>query len=321
LILDQKWSHTSFVRNLTLETLQEAKDTGLPFNITASFNFPHPPVIATDPAFSLYRDKDGRPIKELDALISPSIDDRSKTSPYNLSTKDAVAYYYDRTKITDFMSVYYGLVSEVDGGIGEIVQKLKDIGEYDNTLIIYCSDHGETLGAHGLIGKFVFYEESILVPLILKLPNSAHKGLKIERPVNLTDLFATILDYTIGETKEDSEGKSLRTLIENPQTKQWKDYTVSEWAAERLPVLCVITKDWKFLAGKNDKTRSALYDRKKDPNELVNLLYDISDEEREKYRGTVNDLKNKLLEYMTEIHHADTETVRNFDYFTRVEKQ
>jgi arylsulfatase A-like enzyme len=318
LILDSKYSLTSFQRDLVLNALQETekvrKHEDKNFNVTASFIFPHPPMVVTEPYFSLYRDKNNKPIKELDTLIPESIDDRSKESPYNLSTDNAVAYFHDKTKITDVMSVYYALVTEIDDSIGKIIQKLKDIGEYDNTLIVYCSDHGEMLGAHGLCGKFVFYEESIRVPLILKLPGGSHKGLKIDRPVNLTDLFATILDYTISDTVTPSEGKTLRAIIENPKTTQRKDYTVIEWGHENIPSYCVVTKDWKFMVAKSDKAKNALYDRKKDPNELVNLLASPP-LEREKYNNIVSKMKSKLLEYMEEINHADKEVVQQKKFF------
>jgi arylsulfatase A-like enzyme len=321
LILDVNYSQTSFQRDLILKALDNASASTKPFNVTASFSFPHPPYLVTEPYFSLYR-TNNEPIKELDGLISPSIDDRSPNSPYALQSSTRSMnrhYFHDRTKITDAMSVYYALVTEVDDAIGKIIQKLKENDEYDNTLIIYTSDHGEMLGAHGRNGKGVFFEESIHVPLIVKLPKNVHKGLTIDKFVITTDLFATILDYTIADTTKPSEGKSLRTLIEKPDTKDWKDYAVIEWSHEHdnVPSYCVVTKKWKLMIARSNRAKSALYDLNNDPNELVNLLfegdYDVS--QKEQYRETVNRLKSHLLEWMDQNGHSDKELIRNIDIF------
>ncbi|MDR2757029.1 MAG: sulfatase-like hydrolase/transferase, partial [Planctomycetaceae bacterium] len=313
LILDVNYSQTSFQRNLALKSLDNAFTSAKPFNITASISFPHPPYLVTEPYFSVYR-ANNKPIKEFDDLISPSIDDRSPNSPYALRNSPRGAdkhYFNDRTKITDAMSVYYALVTEVDDAIGKLVQKLKENNEYDNTLIIYTSDHGEMLGAHGRNGKGVFFDESIRVPLIIKLPKNVHKNLTIDQPVTTTDLFATILDYTIADTTTPSEGKSLRTLIENPDTKNWKDYAVIEWSHEHdtVPSYCVVTKDWKLMLARSNRAKNALYDLKNDPNELINLLFegDNNTSKKEQYRQVVQRLKNNLLEWMNQNGHSDKE--------------
>jgi arylsulfatase A-like enzyme len=319
LLLDSKYSQTSFQRDLVLQALDNAKKAGKPFNITASISFPHPPMVATEPYFSKYRNSDNKPVKELEALIEPSIKDNSPNSPYAVAVRRKnLGYYNDPDKITDMMAVYYGLVTEVDDAIGQIIQKLKEIGEYDNTLIIYTSDHGEMLGSHGRNGKVNFYDAAIRVPLLIKLPKGEHRGLVIDRPVMSTDLFATILDYTISDTKSPSDGQSVRTLIEKPDGK-WRDFAVSEWNhfTENVPSYCITTKDWKLMAARSDKARSALYDLKNDPHELTNLLLEGNETAQKKYRPIAEELKRKLVEYLKEIHHPDSQHLETFDIFAQ----
>jgi arylsulfatase A-like enzyme len=318
LLLDAKYSQTSFQRDLVLQALDNAKKAGKPFNITASICFPHPPMVVTEPYFSKYRDSNNKPVKELDALIEPSIGDRSPNSPYALTVKQkAAGTFNDPAKITDMMAVYYGLVTEVDDAIGQIIQKLRDIGEYDNTLIIYTSDHGEMLGSHGRNGKGNFYDASIRVPLLIKLPKGEHRGLVVDRPVMSTDLFATILDYTLSDTKSPSDGQSLRTLIEKPNGK-WREFAVSEWHhfSETVPSYCITTKEWKLMLARSDKARSALYNLKSDPHELTNLLLDGTAAEQKKYRPVAEELKGKLVEYLKGIHHPDSQHLETFDIFS-----
>ncbi|MDR1492238.1 MAG: sulfatase-like hydrolase/transferase [Planctomycetaceae bacterium] len=312
LLLDAKFSQTSFQRDLSLKSLDDALNSGKPFNVTASFSFPHPPYVVTEPYFSLYRDENNRPVKELDALISPNIDDHSYDSPYSSTPSRRLHYCYDRKKITDFMSVYYALTTEVDESIGRLIQKLKENGEYNNTLIIYTSDHGEMLGAHGRNGKGVFYEESVRVPLIVKLPKGEHAGLVVDRLVSTRDLFSTILDYAIADTQTVSEGQSLRTVIENPQTANWNDYEIIEWSHKNAaaPSYCVVSKDWKLMLSRSDKAKSALYDLKNDPNELVNLLAENNLLRQKEYRRQKEILKSNLLEFLQKTGHTDYENIK-----------
>jgi uncharacterized sulfatase len=176
------------------------------------------------------------------------------------------------------------------------------------------------LGSHGLNGKGNFYDAAIRIPLILKEPKGKHKGLVIDKPVMSTDLFATILDYTIDDTKTPSDGKSLRTLIENQNNDPWRDFAVSEWNhfTETVPSYCITTKDWKLMLARSDKAKSALYDRKNDPNELKNLLLDANEADVKKYRGIAEELKQKLVNYLKQIHHFDAQHIESFDIFAPV---
>ncbi len=89
---------------------------------------------------------------------------------------------------------YAGLVKQIDNKIGDILDALEKSGQLDNTVIIFCSDHGDYLGDHGLIGKGTFYESSIKVPLIVNLP-WATEGSVWDGPVSIEDITATILHY------------------------------------------------------------------------------------------------------------------------------
>ena len=143
-------------------------------------------------------------------------------------------------------SIYYGMVTEVDDGVGKILKRLDDLELADNTLVVFTSDHGEMLGEHGMHGKFVFYEGSVHVPLLLRLPGAIAPGTVIKAPSSHLDLFSTILDYC-GKSGNASEGSSLRPLIEGR---------------------------WKLLYGRaaNAPSLDALYDLQTDPHEVNNLI-------------------------------------------------
>lgn len=290
-------SKNAFVADETIEALKRAKKEGRPFNITCSFSQPHPPLLIPKPYYGMFKTEDME--------IPPSINDNLENSPYKSHFK-ADSPFRDTTKIPFMISDYYGAVKEVDDLIGRILSELDEIGEAENTLVLYISDHGEMLGAHGLNGKAVFYEESIHVPFLMKFPKGIRPGTVIKSPVNTMDLYSTILDY-LGAGKYESDGISLRNIIESEPDDISDKYTVVEW--NTTPDFCVRTKDWKLIYSKTVGTIDALYNLKNDPYEMNNLIG--NNPERMKYKEQVGKMKSYLLEYLTKTGNPDIDKIRN----------
>lgn len=118
----------------------------------------------------------------------------------------------------------------------------------ENTIVIFTSDHGEMLGAHGLREKNVFYEESAHIPLIMRFPVEINSNTKVDGYVPNVNLFATIFDYLkVGEHK--SDGNSLRDLIEGKNTKKHGEYVVTEWnyRGDIESNYMIVKNDWKLI--------------------------------------------------------------------------
>jgi arylsulfatase A-like enzyme len=99
----------------------------------------------------------------------------------------------------ELISMYWGLVSQVDAHVGTVLDELDDQGLTDETMIVYTSDHGEMMGSHGLIQKMNQFEEAIKVPLIVDLPSDMEETReRVKHPVSQIDLVPTILD-TLGQ--------------------------------------------------------------------------------------------------------------------------
>ena len=124
---------------------------------------------------------------------------------YNLT--GFVGTRYNREDWQEVWRVYAGLVRLLDHCVGEIVARLKAQGIYDDTLILFTSDHGEMLGAHAMFQKMCMYEESIRTPLILKSP--AGIGIRPE-PVSHLDVLPTLCDLLDMPAPPDLPGQSLR---------------------------------------------------------------------------------------------------------------
>ena len=125
---------------------------------------------------------------------------------------------------------YDGEIAYVDSSLGKLFRQLKTLGVYDNTIITVTADHGESLGAHGEDEHGIFvYDETIHVPLLVKLTRRTTKGKRVEDRVELVDIMPTLLGTADIAVPEKVQGQSLLGLIE-PDTpagtaaaKLWKD--------------------------------------------------------------------------------------------------
>lgn len=107
---------------------------------------------------------------------------------------------------------YYGLISHLDSQVGRLLDHLEKSGQLERTVIVFASDNGLTLGAHGLLGKQTLYEEGVRVPLILRGPRIA-AGRVCDALVDLMDLFPTFLDFAGAPIPAEVQGHSLRPLL------------------------------------------------------------------------------------------------------------
>ena len=112
---------------------------------------------------------------------------------------------------------YDGEIAFADRELGRFLTRLKETGEYDNTLIIVAGDHGEALGEHGEPTHGIFlYNATVHVPLIVRLPGDSCAGRKIGRNVSLLDVLPTVLSYFGIKIPEGVQGENLLPLIFQP---------------------------------------------------------------------------------------------------------
>lgn len=289
LMVPAEHSLTAFQARETIEAIERLKDTA--FSITCSFHFPHAPMLPTDPYYNMY------PAEQMNPPAS--ILDNMDNSPYRAANgRLGNPEYSDPELIKYMISNYYGLVKEIDDWVGKILATLDEHGLTDNTLVIFVSDHGEMLGAHGLREKNVFYEESAHIPLLMRFPGRIKPGTTVDGYVSLVDLFPTILDY-LGMEEHESDGKSLRGLIEGTD-KDHGEYVVTEWnyRGDVAPNYMVVKDGWKLMTpySRESTVINALYNLNADPHEMENLIGKNPD--RAKYENKVEELRACLLEWL-----------------------
>ncbi len=289
LMMDPEHTFTAFQTKLAIEAVERLKDE--PFSITLSLHYPHSPITPAEPYYSMYPPEN---------MIPPvSINDDMQNSPYrNANGRQNRTEYTDPEKVKYMISNYYGLIAEIDHWLGILFDKLDELNLTDNTLVIFTSDHGEMLGAHGMREKNVFYEESSHIPLIMRFPGEIEAGTTVNGYISLIDLFPTILDY-LNIPEHDSDGVSLRGLIEGTDTEHGQ-YVVTEWdfRGPTEPNYMVLKDGWKLMIPytKSSTVLNALYDLNTDPYEMNNLIGNNPDAENHKAKA--EELRGYLLEWL-----------------------
>jgi arylsulfatase A-like enzyme len=222
-----------------------------PFCATCSILNPHAPLIANQKYANMFNPDNMEMPKNI-----------GYTFEKNPPVPDAVPA--DAGGLGQFMQLYYALVKELDDHVGRLLQALRDADLEQNTLVIFTSDHGEMMGSHSTFSKEKFYEESLRVPLIMRLPGRIPEGLQSNASCSGSDIAPTILDYCGIGPEQHMHGSSLRNVIETGAQRE--PFAYSELYNWR----CLRSTQWKYADyGEQGKQ---LFDLRNDPYELCNLL-------------------------------------------------
>ena len=169
---------------------------------------------------------------------------------------------------------YEGEVAFADHCVGEVLEKLRQLGVYDDTLVVITGDHGEMLGEHGELNHgFFIYEGALRVPLVMRVPGARSASGRVDLPVSLIDIVPTILSLVGAEVPKQVQGMDLTPWLEGRGAGGGSRPLYAEtvtpthyYGASSL--LGIIVDEWKYI----ETTRPELYDLRSDPAEAANLL-------------------------------------------------
>jgi len=181
--------------------------------------------------------------------------------------------------------LYAAEVSFVDKWIGHLLNKIQELGLYDNTLIVLLADHGLPLGEHGKILKTPdnLYSELLRIPLLIKLPKKQYAGRKVEPLIQTCDLLPTILEIAGLENESKAmHGKSAWPVITN-KVEKIRNYVISGY--HETPHRCIRNENWSYIVRPKGQ-KHELYNLKADPLEKTNLI----DKETGKSAEMINNL-------------------------------
>lgn len=174
------------------------------------------------------------------------------------------------------LRAYYRMISGIDHAIGRLRAALEASGLAKNTIIVYSADNGYYMGNRGLAGKWSHYDESLAVPLIVydpRLPTEKRTIVQENMVVNV-DLPATFLDWAGADVPQRYQGRSIRTLVGDANTVDWRTETFHEHFAvrNRIPAFEGLRgKRFKYVRYVDHGNYEFLHDLENDPDELVNL--------------------------------------------------
>ena len=232
-----------------------------PFAMCTGFYRPHTPFLAPPDLAALYADLDVEPDGVLEEL-PPFY--RSLSRHFGLDTDPPSPDDCRRA-----IRMYYAMVTGMDRRVGLICNALKQQRLWNNTIVIYTSDHGEMLGRHGLWFKGALYEESARVPLIIRFPGSTSAGAHIREPVSL-DLFPTLCEIAGVKPYDFLDGVSLMPALkgeplpaDRPIFTEYSDYGI------HTPTRMVRKGQYKLIYA--DGYDPLLFDLDNDPSEKNNL--------------------------------------------------
>jgi len=296
-IVPRELSDTAWFTEKALEFLQGTQHK--PWFLHLGYYRPHPPFTPPAPYHSMYDPADCPPpmradSKEVEAQQHPLLD-------FYLQTVDRKKFFQngqgkgadmDLPEILQMRANYYGLMSEVDDHLGRVFEFLKRTGQWDDTLIIFTSDHGEQLGDHHLLGKLGYFDESFHIPMIVRDPSreaDATRGTIVERFTETADTMPTILEWLGQPIPRTCDGRSLLPFVRDGiAPSNWRQEVHYEYDFRNVyyskpeDFLGLTMDECSLSVIQNDKLKyvhfaalpALLFDLEKDPHQFKNVAND-----------------------------------------------
>jgi len=293
----EEFSDSAYFTEKALEYLRGTRNK--PWFLHLGYYRPHPPYIAPDPWNAMYDPADSpEPIRadtaEKEGEQHPLVD-------FYLNNVERKSFFRHGKGLAKDMSIdevkqlratYYGLMSEVDAQLGRVFDYLKESGQWEDTLIIFTSDHAEQLGDHHLLGKLGYYDQSFHIPMIVRDPRpeaDSTRGTVVTAFTETIDTVPTILQWLDTPLPRSCDGASLLPFVTQGKTPaNWRTEVHYEFEFRDIfyvmpeqhmgtglddSALAVIQDhDYKYVHFTN--APPLFFDLKADPGQFTNLAND-----------------------------------------------
>jgi arylsulfatase A-like enzyme len=279
-------TQTAFLAGEFIRWLGE-QDNDRPWFAHVSFLRPHPPFIVPEPYNTMFA-----PEEVGDAI--PAGGDPHPLLEFTFATArkssfvpgaDGLVRDFTAAELRQIKATYFAMIAEVDAQIGRMLQTVRAHGHWDETIVVFTSDHAEMLGDHGLLGKGGYFDQSQHVPLIVRVPGMAPA--RVQDFTESVDVFPTLIELMGVAPAHVPDGRSLVPLMRGkPQNGRdavhwefdFRDVSGQEaehWfglPSRRLNMAVMRTARWKYVHFA--ALRPLLFDLDADPRELHNLADD-----------------------------------------------
>ncbi|MEM7375982.1 MAG: alkaline phosphatase family protein [Pseudomonadota bacterium] len=271
-------SETAWLTTRGIEFIEAQGDA--PWLCHLSYIKPHWPYLVPAPYNDMYSAADLPPVNRTQA-------ERETDHPLMQAWVNMrVSHSFSRDAIRDTVApVYMGLISELDDQLGRLFDYLEASGRFEDTMVVFCSDHGDNMGDHWMGEKDLFHDCSARVPMIISDPRpeaDATRGTSTDRLVEAIDLLPTFIDFYEGTQKPHiTEGRSLEPLLHGREVA-WRDHVISEYDYATRDARRAVGVDqndarlamvfdgrWKYIFV--ETMRPILFDLETDPDETHDL--------------------------------------------------
>lgn len=269
-----RWATECAIEFTASENKSDMQNNDQPWMLCVNIYDPHPPFIP--PKF--YAD-------QFDAEQMPGpyfqpkdLEQQARLAAIDFQGDPKTPIGHDAKQMQAY---YYAMIKQIDDQFQRIIEHLRDTNQLDNTIIIFTSDHGESLGDHGLLEKGCrFYEGLVRVPLIFSYPGTFLQNVARDALVELLDLTATIVELAGLEQPDYMQGRTLIPLLTNPDAKDnHREFVRSEYFDALDPLFtggngafATMYRDRQFkLSVYHGHGLGELYDLENDPWEFNDL--------------------------------------------------
>mgnify|MGYP001253917388 CR=1 FL=1 len=276
----------AFTVHGAISLLRQYAASDRPWLIQCEFDGPHYPLVIPKEYARMYDPASVEPPPNFDDPFDgkQEIHARAKAKQINEPFNDTWRNY---------IAHYWGYVSMLDAFTGEILAELERLGLDRDTLVIYTSDHGDLIGAHGIATKYpMMYDEVLKVPLVARLPGRIPAGRVCREFVSHVDLLPTLIEFAGGAVEAPVHGRSWAALACGesaswPRTSiyaQLHGFGPANWFSLRM----VRTEEAKYVF--SPFAVDELYDLRTDPGELRNVARERPE--------LLQEMRGRLLEWM-----------------------
>jgi uncharacterized sulfatase len=278
---DGRDQHDFQAADEAIRILREKRDK--PLFLALGFIRPHVPEVAPRQFFDLYD------LNKIQPPIVPA-DDRQVHPEAAYQTREPDMGMDERGKREAIRS-YHACTSFMDAQVGRVIDELDKLGQTENTVIIFMSDHGYVLGQHTSWQKMALFEPVCRVPMIYITPGMEKRGAVARGLTESVDLYPTVAELCGLKGPDGLHGKSLVPLLKDPE-QSGKDaaFTQCNRIQRGFVGRSIRTDRYRYTSWNNGDAGEELYDEQADPVEAVNLAKDP------KHAETVQQLKKRLAE-------------------------
>lgn len=288
---------------LAVNALPDLTKVDVPWAMFVGWGMPHAPYKLPQRYIDLY-----------------DLDDTPLPASYADNLKDKPSYYrklremrfgqLSERETRDAIRHFWAMCTYLDELFGKLLRALDETGQANNTVVLYCSDHGDYCGEHGLFHKGVpAFRGAYHVPAVIRWPAGiTNPGRRVDEFVSLADFAPTYLELAGVETDRYFTGASLAPFLRDEKPESWREAicTQCNGVENYFTQRSIMTKEFKYVY--NGFDYDELYDLRNDPHEMVNLQADPAYE----------DIKRDLTQRMWRFAYQEQDTLGSSGHYIMI---